>query len=264
MNKTRLEYSAPTGLKINKTSADVSVLKKAEWCFNRKHITLPYMEDDNPPCKLTYDDDDNDWSVPVLERDSGKPTFINLNSAHHDLTVLAGIDEELTPLKPSPPCISQVDHPEFSEEIRINTSDDMAEFWGGKNQDSEETNYWLASAAKRERDRLKLENRVHLYCDDPELLLWAGIISKEESEKMECAHPDLDILHTLMNDEEFPEMELMFFEGRLCINEVPTIIREDDLRDLYNGHAAFNGSEEAEKVVISTIKKLLMELFRKE
>lgn len=105
---------------------------------------------------------------------------------------------------------------------------------------------------------------MHKYCGEPELLFWAGIINEKEAKNMECSRPDLEVLHTLMNDEELPKMELMFFEGKLCINEVPTIIKEDDLQDLYNGYTAFNGSEEAKKVVVSTIKKFLMQLFRKE
>ena len=200
MNNTRLEYSALIGT----GTADISLLKAAQrWDEKGNPIRqfqfpnphggmLSYMEDNNPPCPLLYDDDNKDWSVPVLNRDHVPNDWLAIDLSHHDLTALSGIDEDFIQLKPYPPNI-KVKHPEFSEDIQLDTPESLSEFWGGQKQNSEESRYWSASAAKYERDRLKLENRVHQYCDEPELLFWAGIISKEEAEELECARPDLEM-----------------------------------------------------------------------
>jgi len=180
---------------------------------------------------------------------------------------LAGIDDP--PVEFRKRKVSRLDHPTFAEDIQIDTVECMAEFWGNPQADSpswakEASYYWAKAARKRLLENKKLEARVDRYCAEPELLKLAGLIDKEEAQKLSTPRPDLKILDTLMNDEELPEMELTFFEERLCVNDVPTIIREDDLRDLYNGYQAFNGEEEAINIVVSTVKRLLTQIFRKE
>jgi hypothetical protein len=268
VDKTDCYYELPEIINLNDTDKPRDDKIPENWSVgpNRANCGLMFDDDNSPPIELAFEGlADEQCSMPKLNR---KRRPVNYIAVPHDLMVLSGLDDnfvedEDSKLKPTPPCIEQVTHPEFAPDVPLQTAEDHAEFWGGSG--NEHTDYWNKITQKRKREQLRLENNISRYCDEPELLCTAGIITKEEAEEMsKIPRPDLDILDTLMDDEELPEMELMFFEERLCINEVPTIIKEDDLRDLYNGYAAFNGPKEARKVVISTIKKFLMQLFRKE
>lgn len=99
--------------------------------------------------------------------------------------------------------------------------------------------------------------------DHPRLLKLAGLIDKKEAEHLMQSEPSVNFLNSLMSDEDLPKMKLEFEKGKLCVNKVPTVICEDDVKDLYNGYASFHGAEEALKLVTITVKNRLMELFRK-
>lgn len=224
------------------------------------------------PCGLLFDD--NDEVNEDLEFAAGRvpelrfcQRFVEVDLGLEDATRLAGLDDDEEPEEQF--YYSHLEHPQFSVDIDISTVEGMWEFWGGGGDhsgsyDNAEAEYWGKAARKRQRDWAKLEAQVGRHFSDPRMLFDAGIIGKDELEKINPSRPDLKILDTLMKDEELPEMELTFFEGRLCINDVPTTIKEEDLRDLYNGYQAFNGEKEAIDLVVATVKRLLTQLFRKE
>ncbi len=260
--------------------AEVSVIKAEQTILeaevrsrDARKADLQLYHRQPSPCGLLFDDydevnEDLEFAIGRVPELRFCQRFAEVDLALDDATKLAGLEDDEDESEEQL-YYSHLEHPQFSVDVDISTVEGMWEFWGGGGDhpgsyDNAEAEYWGKAARKKQRDWAKLEAQVVRHFSDPTMLFDAGIISKEEREKINPSRPDLKILDTLMKDEELPEMELTFFDGRLCINDVPTIIKEEDLRDLYNGYQAFNGEKEAVDLIVATVKRLLTQLFRKE
>jgi hypothetical protein len=214
--------------------------------------------DYDKPIYLTYEHQyEADDDQPILE----KAEFYGV---HPELLILAGLgdrDEMYLPKRRN-----TTGHPEFSTPMEIGSTEKMVDFWESSPKDFKEPRkHWSNLFRKQKSKMMLIENRVSNYCDNPDLLAMAGVITKDEAASFPKFVPDIKILANLMGCGEFPDnMDLIFLDGRLCVNEVVTTIREDDVKDLYNGHQAFNGSDEAIDYAVEVLKKRLLPLFKKE
>jgi hypothetical protein len=183
-----------------------------------------------------------------------------------DATKLAGLEDDQDDLYFEVHPSFAISHPVFEKPIELGTTEDMAKFWEhaveAVPEYEEAANYWMRKAERREYDRRLLEDRVNCYCDEPDILKNAGIISASESKTMSRYRPDLRVLHALMSSGKLPpNIELMFLGGRLCINSVPTRVFEEDCRDLYNGYLGFRTPEESLQHVVELVEEKLLPLF---
>lgn len=159
-------------------------------------------------------------------------------------------------------------HPEF-DNIDVGNVDSLCDLWAGISETYPQYKYvyqyWNTKAEEDKRKTEEIENNVILENDDPETLALAGLVSKEEVSKMKKGRPDLQVLKMLRKSRVFPEsMLLQFSHGRLCVNGVPTVVREEDVMDLYNGMSALSNKRRALTIVVRLITKKLKVLFRKE
>jgi hypothetical protein len=154
----------------------------------------------------------------------------------------------------------EVKHPKFAEQ-RYGNAEEMAELFSDLGDDS-----WKKRLQKQKNWWHQLEDRIEYYCD-PDILALSGIITKAEAASMgNCPlRPDLVILHKLTESGDFPEnIALSFLGGHLCVNEVPTRIKEEDVRDAYNGFYALTSHKEAVDTVVGLLKEKLKPLFGTE
>lgn len=152
---------------------------------------------------------------------------------------------------------SKVKHPEFADPKAYSTVEELAELfsdlWG---DDS-----WAKRLKKQQRENKRMQDRIDS-CVDPEMMALCGLISNAEAASMVSTRPDLKILEALTAEGDFPDnINLEFFEGFLCVNEVPTVIKEDDIRDAYNGHLSLTSEREAIDTVVKLVKCKLTPLF---
>lgn len=96
----------------------------------------------------------------------------------------------------------------------------------------------------------------------------SGVISSSEYKELGknvFARPDLKIFQKIKESKKYSkEMELSFSNGRLCVNKVATIIKEDDVIDLYNGTFSLMGYEQAINVSVEAIDSKLSPLFAEQ
>lgn len=121
--------------------------------------------------------------------------------------------------------------------------------------------YWTEKVETMDQRQAELEEKVNKDIT-PDLLVLAGVISDEEANDMPWARHPADIV--LKNVEEsFEDLKLSFESGLLTVNSCPTKIKEEDLRDLFNGTASLIGYKEAVNTTSKVIKKKLSTLFVK-
>lgn len=100
---------------------------------------------------------------------------------------------------------------------------------------------------------------------EPQELFLAGLIDSQELTKIEKSRPDREIIDKIMNCGELQDgLKLAFKENKLCVNDVPTWMKESDLRDAYNGLCGLTSHEETVNHLAELIKNRLKPLFRKE
>ena len=76
------------------------------------------------------------------------------------------------------------------------------------------------------------------------------------------ARPDLKIIDTIRSSGRYSEeLHLSFSKDRLCVNKIPTVIKEQDVRDLYNGVFSLVGYEQAIDSAVNAITAKLDNLF---
>ncbi len=92
-----------------------------------------------------------------------------------------------------------------------------------------------------------------------ESLCLAGLIDKD---KIKSIAPEHIILKTVSDC--YCDMNLIFAHGILYVNKCPTIISEDDVRDLYNGMLAFTSYEEAVEMCVDVLKEKLAIFVKKK
>jgi hypothetical protein len=99
-----------------------------------------------------------------------------------------------------------------------------------------------------------------------DMLVMAGLVSAKEAKNLPTykvfARPDLKIIDTIKSSGRYPkDLHLSFSEDRLCVNKIPTVIKEDDVRDLYNGVFSLVGYEQAIDSAVKAITAKLDNLF---
>jgi hypothetical protein len=113
----------------------------------------------------------------------------------------------------------------------------------------------------------RFEDNVNFQCLDPETLVLCGLLEIDEfkSGNKNWGRPDLVVLHKIAEDPELPQnLNLQFLGGRLCVNSVPTRIKEEDVCDMFNGLQALRSPQEACDQVVDTLREKLKALFGKE
>ena len=164
-----------------------------------------------------------------------------------------------------------VTHAQF-DNFTINDLDSMVEFWTTYSAiypDYEHIkDLWLDSLIERNQRWRDREDRINESLNN-EMFVMAGLMTKAESKNTQeiarFARPDLKIIDKINNSGRYPkELKISFSDDRLCINKVPTVIKEDDLRDLYNGMFSLIGYEQAIDTTVKAITAKLDELFVRE
>lgn len=153
------------------------------------------------------------------------------------------------------------------DRFSLKSSKDMAQFWEDLSELSpeyeEEAQRWRRHVDRMDRQQREIEERVNEYMD-PDLLALAGVISSAAAKAMPrepYARPDRVILSEAQS--KFKNLQLCFDQGRLCVNDCPTTIMEDDLRDLYNGTFALQSYREAIDASVKVIVDKLSPLFER-
>ena len=145
----------------------------------------------------------------------------------------------------------RIDHPEFVPDV-FNDIDGMAEMYDALGDDS-----WKRALEKRRREERRREERLHDYLHPDSFVLCGLGVADVPADR-----PDRELIRRLTEGGCFPDnINFEFFDGRLCVNEVPTTIREDDVADLYNGFSALSSRAEAIDTAVSLLKRKLAPLF---
>jgi hypothetical protein len=167
---------------------------------------------------------------------------------------------------------AKVDHPEFDQLGNLNNAEELSEFWTDVAEvypEYEEIkDFWVKISDEQKERREEIEDKLNEhFCDAlPDLLVLSGLITKSEAQALPqyktFARPDKKIIDTIKSSGKYPkEMDLSFSKDRLCINKVPTVIKEDDVRDLYNGMFSLVGYEQAIDSAVKAITSKLDNLF---
>jgi hypothetical protein len=161
-----------------------------------------------------------------------------------------------------------VGHPEF-DKLEIKNADDLADLWSDVSElypeYSEIKDFWVKASEETHAKMIEIEDRINesVFSD---MLVMAGVVSKQEADTLpvyqKFARPDLKIIDTIKASKRYPDnLILSFSQGKLCINQVPTVIMEDDVKDLYNGIFSLIGYEQAIKSTVDAITSKLDDLF---
>lgn len=152
------------------------------------------------------------------------------------------------------------DHPVFDRQEAPKTCEEWLEF-AEMVDDQEWANVLRRRLTSTRKYFKEIEDKVNYYYYCPSLMKLCGL----ETDGEEYARPDIEILNTVAQDQSLPrEMELMFFDGHLCVKGVPTNILERDCMDLYNGTLTLKSSREAKDEVVAILRKKLKVLFGKD
>lgn len=228
----------------------------------------------------------NAWGVPrirpllakgnvelICENDSVFPELKSKLRADwdHELTTLAGVgigeDEVVCEEFEEDYRLAngrQLEHPRFN---------DMEAPWTGcaeslgkfcETYDEADAKHYFKFANKQYRRELMREERVDLHVNY-DMMRMAGVLAKdEEIPAIDVRKGKRDIIYTLQEDDSLPEMEILFCENRLCINEVPTNITEEAVMSAYYGLASFRDHESAVTEVVAMVRNKLTPLYAEE
>lgn len=162
----------------------------------------------------------------------------------------------------------KVEHDEF-DDFSINETKDLVDFWAAFVDVYPHWNHvkeFWEDKYNTEQEKIKfLEEKVdeNITAD---MLAMAGVISASEAKSAPnqtiSARPDRVIIDKINSSGRYhKKMNLSFQEGRLCVNCVPTIIKEEDVRDLYNGIFSLVGYDQAIDYALDAITSKLDNLF---
>lgn len=162
-----------------------------------------------------------------------------------------------------------IGHPEFEKPLALNDLDNMVDFWSDVSEiypeyeDVKES--WVKASDESNRKIEEIENRINegVVAD---MLALAGIISAKDVKTQPAykvfARPDIKIIDTIRSSGRYSEdLHLSFSKDRLCVNKIPTVIKEQDVRDLYNGIFSLVGYEQAIDSAVNAITSKLDDLF---
>lgn len=164
-------------------------------------------------------------------------------------------------------------HPEM-DQFQMTSSDDLAEFWTEYatvfpfDDYAKIRDYWVDCVEERKRKEQEMEDKINEFVAIDELVM-AGLISAEEAKTLKpfevFGRPDLKIIDSVHESKRYPkEMNISFENGKLCVNRVPTNIKEEDVRDLYNGMFSLVGYKQAIENAVKAITTKLDGLFGEE
>ena len=164
-----------------------------------------------------------------------------------------------------------IDHPEF-DDFELKDIDDVSNFWQvyaiiyPEYEDVKQ--FFLNCVEDRNKKYKDMEDRVNEAVTN-DMFAMAGLLTCEESKqlpaKSQYARPDLKIVDVINNSGKYPkELKISFSKDRLCINHIPTVIKEDDVRDLYNGVFSLIGYDIAIETAVKAITDKLDDLFGEE
>lgn len=168
--------------------------------------------------------------------------------------------------------VNPVGHPEFEKPLNINDLDSMVDFWSDVSeiypQYEDVKECWIKASEESNRIIEETENQVNQGVSG-DILALAGIISAKEAKTIPVykvfARPDLKIIDTIrLSGRYSKDLNLSFYKDRLCVNKIPTVIKEDDVRDLYNGIFSLVGYEQAIEAAVNAITSKLDSLFLEE
>ena len=168
--------------------------------------------------------------------------------------------------------VSDTDHPEWETPVKLDTLEDLYEFWGGASECGEghpqvAALYGKALAEKRARMQ-EIEDNLSEYCE-PEMLALGGLMEEEEVAELKMEMGEgitrsgrLDIIKKILDEGNFPEnLNLGIHKEYLSINGVPTNIMTDAVKWAYMGLTALTSHEEAVEHVASILKDKIKKLF---
>jgi hypothetical protein len=156
------------------------------------------------------------------------------------------------------------------DDFRLETIEDMAYVFAlaaecYPEDFAEQRDFWLAAVEVAAQKREELETKIN-EATTVDMLVMAGIIPASQASITTIGkpygNPAKRIIEKVLQDGKFPkQLKLSFGEKRLCVNKVPTLISEDDVRDLYNGLFGLRGYDEAIEAVSKTLVDKLTILF---
>ena len=232
--------------KIDNVSIKCGVLKGLDW-----GLDVPYTEE---PVAIPK-------TQKLIDVETAKPEVVHFKAMSKE-------EQKIFIEKESHKKIDKVDHPEW-DEFSIKNTEDLADFW--EYAAEVEPNfkpikqYWYNAVEEQNKRMEEMENKANEFIT-PELLAMAGLMDRKEAKVCSLdsyARPDLKIIDKIKQSGRYPDcMKLSFYKGKLCINSVPTVIREEDLQDLYNGTLSLIGYDQAINSVVSVIQTKLDDLFK--
>lgn len=240
---------------------DESVLiEKRKKAAKSENFTI---EDNKEEPGLVFEE----WVGPVLLKANSENISENIERPRPEGYQFKGMTKEQAERYVN--SMPEVGHPEY-EKLDILDVRWLAEFWKQLQQIHPGyepiVEYWQTAFEESCRIKRKRERNIRKSMSQPELLTMAGLMTAKEAKALiGSVSPEENVLYKLKNSGNLPRnIQLSFDDGRLCVNDVPTIIREDDCRDMYNGNLAFEGPEKATEIVVQAIENELMKLFRRE
>lgn len=153
---------------------------------------------------------------------------------------------------------SDTKHPEFASPA-FRTAEELADLFSALGDDE-----WTNRLKKERHWWKKIEDNIDWYCCDPDMLCLAGVISTAEKALYTNPHrrPDLEILNKVQEERGLQKgLNLSFLGGTLCVNEVATTIKEEDVSGLYTGYSALTSHREAVDLVVKLLTEKLKPLF---
>lgn len=223
------------------------------------------IEDNQPNGDLFWEDAEPPVYTPV----KAKPEFEKVKPDVYTFLPLTN-EERISLFVEHASYGKYVDHPCF-DKFRIEKTDDVVQLFEcleelvPSERIHSSAEQWKTVA---ESNRTKIKEREEKWItDDPYWLAMAGIIEADVAKTLPKPLPDprKTVLKMVTDTGIFPKnMRLHFDEGYLCVNNVPTTIKEDDLRDLYNGTLALKSYEEAVQTAVEVMTNKIGMLFRKQ
>lgn len=157
------------------------------------------------------------------------------------------------------------DHPHMNEDFDM-SSKNLAELFEGMAQNNIEfedaAKYWRDNYNYWESKQEEIESKIHgVFPTD--MLRLAGVINKKEEKEIDESSSSgrSDILKAIVEDDNFPKSLKLSFGSYLEVNNVPTLITTNSVKNAYMGLAALWDHDKAVEFVANILKDKLNVLF---